>query len=461
LRVILVGRTGLDAALRLDRGIELIRVQSPLEAVGELATPIDEHSPSRAVVVLSPEAEWSLRQPNGHASRQSIEDFIRGLRIADPGVVIMGVGRNGTAEISRGAELDGVIAPDLPSETLRRVIRQEPVDAAAEEEALPEEAVPEPEPEPAPEPEPTPVVVIPQARPTRTAPPVSHPEPIARPEPLPIEDVGDLSLVALLVKGQELLARALELIRVRTGDDAVEFIASGAGSAGEPPKGTSQPVAWEGTILGHLRATSVPESELAIHAHWLAAWLRARDQQTQLRAAAFTDPLTGAYNRRYFERFLGTAIDQAREARRNVTIFVFDIDDFKTYNDKYGHDAGDEILRETVRLMRSVIRPTDRVCRIGGDEFAVIFNEPSGPREEGSQHPKDTAMLAHRFQQQLQKHRFPKLSDCLPGTLTVSGGLSSFPWDGTTPEQLLARADQNALKSKRAGKNAITFGPSP
>ena len=110
-------------------------------------------------------------------------------------------------------------------------------------------------------------------------------------------------------------------------------------------------------------------------------------------------------------------------------------------------------------ILRSVIRPTDRVCRIGGDEFAVIFNEPAGPREEGSQHPKDVFLLAHRFQQQVQQHRFPKLSDCLPGTLSVSGGLATFPWDGTTPEALLAQADKNALQSKRQGKNAITFGP--
>jgi len=67
-----------------------------------------------------------------------------------------------------------------------------------------------------------------------------------------------------------------------------------------------------------------------------------------------------------------------------VTVMVFDIDDFKTYNDQYGHEAGDDILREAVRLLRSVIRPSDRVCRIGGDEFAVISYEPSGPRQEGS-----------------------------------------------------------------------------
>jgi diguanylate cyclase (GGDEF)-like protein len=471
LRVILVGRTGLDAALRLDPEIELVRVRTPLEAVGELTWPVDGQSPTRAVVVLAPEVEWSLRQPANGDGHENIEDFVRGARTADPSVVVMGITRNGTPSAARGAELDGTIAADLSSDMLRRAIRQQPVDP---EPHISEDEHPSTVHEP---PAPRAVASSPPVAAPPSAPPVSlvdnappaaveprggseiHNEPAPRAVQAQTDDAGDLALVGLLVRGQDILSQAVELIRVRTGDDSVEFIPLGANGASAALQ-TDQPVAWEGTVFGHLRGAAVEEALLAVHAHWLAAWLRARDQQGQLRAAAFSDPLTGAYNRRYFERFLATAIEQARAARRYVTVFVFDIDDFKTYNDKYGHDAGDEILRETVRLMRSVIRPTDRVCRIGGDEFAVIYNEPQGPREEGSHHPKDVFNLAQRFQEQLRRHRFPKLSDCLPGTLTVSGGLATFPWDGTTPEHLLSRADQNALQSKRQGKNAITFGPS-
>ena len=143
-RVILVGRTGLDAALRLDPGVELIRVQQPLEAVGELASPVDASSPLRSVVVLSPEVEWALRQPNNGHGREAIEDFVRGLRVADPGVVVMGVIRNGSGDSPRGTPLDGTIAADLSSEMLRAAIRQQ---APEVEEAVVEEE-PEPEPEP-------------------------------------------------------------------------------------------------------------------------------------------------------------------------------------------------------------------------------------------------------------------------------------------------------------------------
>jgi diguanylate cyclase (GGDEF)-like protein len=141
-----------------------------------------------------------------------------------------------------------------------------------------------------------------------------------------------------------------------------------------------------------------------------------------------------------------------------VTLLVFDIDDFKLYNDKYGHGTGDDVLRETARLMLSVVREHDVVARIGGDEFAVIFWDNEKPRKPHSEHPHDVVAAARRFQDAICSHRFPKLLDKAVGRLTVSGGLASFPWDGRTPDELLDRADAMALQSKRQGKNAITFG---
>jgi len=138
---------------------------------------------------------------------------------------------------------------------------------------------------------------------------------------------------------------------------------------------------------------------------------------------------------------------------------LFDVDNFKQYNDRHGHAAGDEILAETVRLMDSVIRPHDRVCRIGGDEFAVIFFEPTGPRDPGSKPPADVFALAERFQKQICQHHFPKLGREAPGTLTISGGLATFPWDAMTATDLIEHADQLAMRSKQLGKNALTLGP--
>jgi diguanylate cyclase (GGDEF)-like protein len=138
---------------------------------------------------------------------------------------------------------------------------------------------------------------------------------------------------------------------------------------------------------------------------------------------------------------------------------VFDIDDFKKYNDQFGHGAGDDILRESVRLLNSVIRQGDRVCRIGGDEFAVIFADSEAPRHPGSHHPETVDVIARRFQAQICTMRFPKLGVEAPGNLSISGGLATYPWDGTDPETLLQHADKLALESKRKGKNAVTLGP--
>jgi diguanylate cyclase (GGDEF)-like protein len=191
----------------------------------------------------------------------------------------------------------------------------------------------------------------------------------------------------------------------------------------------------------------------------MALWLALREQQSQLRRAAFTDALTGAWNRRYFDGFIARAIGEARSSRSDLTVLLFDIDNFKHYNDRFGHAAGDEILIETVRLLKSVVRSNDRVCRVGGDEFAVIFHEPQGPREAGSQHPSCILDLAKRFQRQVAQTKFPKLADGAPGTLAISGGLATYPWDGHDAESLMAHADRLLRESKSRGKNVVRIGP--
>jgi diguanylate cyclase (GGDEF)-like protein len=274
------------------------------------------------------------------------------------------------------------------------------------------------------------------------------------------KDAGDTSLVAMLIRRADILPAAVALIRERLNDTSVEFVPGSepAAPGASPVASAVCPVTWDANTFGLLKSVRTRAANLAPHARWLAGWLRLRDQHTQLHEAAFTDALTGAWNRRYFDMFLGRALTEAREQRRFVTVLVFDIDDFKQYNDRFGHGAGDDVLTQTVSLLRSVIRPTDRVCRIGGDEFAVIFDDPQGPRQEGSRHPKSVQDIADRFQRQIGQHRFPALSGMPQGSLSVSGGLATFPWDGNTPAELLKKADDLALAAKREGKRAIYFG---
>lgn len=499
-RVVLVGRTNLDGALRLHDGVELLRAHNALEAVGELASMPRDIPGERTFVVVAPEVAINLEAQPALADR-----FVRAMRATTPGVRVMvqtplGITRD------HGA-FDGVLEHDNPLGFLRGVTQpaQQPQAArtpppaapppapraATTTPAAPMHSAPAPAPErpvpaapatnantPAARPAPPPLPRQEAVRPAATAqpPPPQQPAPApaptpavppaprAAPTPAPFvpaggRDPGDTSLVALLIRRADIVPAAVALIRERLTDTSVEFV---AGSDAVPTSGgaagTVCPVTWDAITFGLLKSGRTRATHLAPHARWLAGWLRLRDQHAQLHDAAFTDPLTGAWNRRYFDMFLGRALTEAREQRRFVTVLVFDIDDFKQYNDRFGHGAGDEVLTETVSLLRSVIRPTDRVCRIGGDEFAVIFDDPQGPRQEGSRHPKSVEEIAHRFQRQIGQHRFPALSGMPQGSLSVSGGLATFPWDGNTPAELLKKADDLALAAKREGKRAIFFG---
>ncbi len=188
----------------------------------------------------------------------------------------------------------------------------------------------------------------------------------------------------------------------------------------------------------------------------LAGPLSAQARRTDaLHRLAITDHLTGAYNRRYFYHFTDQMLERAGAERFHVTLLLYDIDDFKRYNDAYGHAAGDEILRETVLLMKQTTRRHDVVARIGGDEFAVLFWDAEPPRRPDSKHPETAYVLAERFIKKLSQHEFQSLGPEARGVLTISGGLASFPWNGKTCRELLRHADAALRQAKTSGKNSI------
>jgi diguanylate cyclase (GGDEF)-like protein len=281
---------------------------------------------------------------------------------------------------------------------------------------------------------------------------------LTEPQPTLASEPGEAALLRLLMQGQDIAAAALALIRLRFPGQDVCFLAPDQTPA-DPEPGNEARVDEGGQRFGRLRSRTISVARLLPQAAWLAAWLALRDQYSQLYHAAVTDPITGAHNRRFFDYFLEFAIGSARARHQPMTLLVFDIDDFKQFNERHGHGAGDEILRHTVRLLRSVIRPSDRVCRIGGDEFAVVFHDPAGPRTTGSRPLSSVFQLAGRFQQAICEHKFPELGCDAPGRLTVSGGLATYPLDGHDAASLLAGADAFARASKKAGKNCMSMGP--
>lgn len=179
---------------------------------------------------------------------------------------------------------------------------------------------------------------------------------------------------------------------------------------------------------------------------------------------ATTDDLTGLKNRRYLWEFARQILEHARQTQGRVTLLVFDIDNFKQYNDLYGHPTGDEILRQAAVLMRRCCRSHDVVGRIGGDEFAVVFWDDlyrstaeieQERRSATAEHPKEAILLARRFQKAFGDTDLRLLGPGGTGVLTISGGLASFPRDGSTVEQLFEQADLALRDAKRSGKNRI------
>jgi diguanylate cyclase (GGDEF)-like protein len=207
-----------------------------------------------------------------------------------------------------------------------------------------------------------------------------------------------------------------------------------------------------------------------------------------LEKLATEDDLTGLKNRRYIWEFSRQVLEHAGKENKRVTLLIFDIDDFKNYNDLYGHCAGDEVLKQAGALMRRCCRSHDVVGRIGGDEFAVIFwDDPyiqdssdlqnteleirdtnRERRSASTDHPEEAILIAKRFVKELENapasigdNSDGGLGPKGRGILTISGGLASFPRDGSTIQELFQQADKALLEAKRSGKNRIYLVGSP
>lgn len=165
-------------------------------------------------------------------------------------------------------------------------------------------------------------------------------------------------------------------------------------------------------------------------------------EKTVIRARK--DYLTDIWNHGYFQALLQAEIEKARAMNAPVSLLMLDIDDFKVYNDRLGHQAGDHILKELALLLKHQSRTMDYVCRYGGEELTVIL-----PRTE----KKEALLIAERIRAAISKHLFIN-SELLPDKqLTVSIGLATFPEDGLTPSDLIQASDKKLYQAKHSGKN--------
>jgi len=273
-------------------------------------------------------------------------------------------------------------------------------------------------------------------------------------------------LASLNEKPMVLLEKLAALVHAALGARGAMVIVEGAAaSSGElvTKPVLSAALTCENKVIGQLTVgerigspyTLEDSQKLTHYAGVVSHILAAASKHRQWRQLAVTDECSGLPNRRFLREELRSILDRAQAEQFPVTLLFYDLDDFKTYNDRFGHDAGDEIIRVVGRLFRRHCREQDIVTRYGGDEFAVVFWDREGPRTPGSKHPQCALSILDRVKAALRTEPFPLLGSEDQGRLTLSGGLATYPWDATTPEDLLKRADEALLAAKRDGKNRI------
>ena len=164
----------------------------------------------------------------------------------------------------------------------------------------------------------------------------------------------------------------------------------------------------------------------------------------RLKEVSITDYLTGLYNRRYFYERCAEEIRRSERHNMSFSFAMFDIDDFKVFNDSEGHLAGDAVLKEIAHIAKKSLRADDVICRFGGEEFAVIM--PQTAKEEAF-------VVAERLRNNIKNlvtcrwERFPNKH------ITISLGISSYPVDGNNIEELIRSADESLYKAKATGKD--------
>ena len=165
------------------------------------------------------------------------------------------------------------------------------------------------------------------------------------------------------------------------------------------------------------------------------------------------DELTKVFNRRYFNDRVFRELHRAKRYKRELSLIMIDIDHFKNFNDTYGHHIGDEVLRWVAKNIGESIRDSDILARYGGEEFVIILTETD---KQGA------AFVGEKVRKNLEERSVNltemfKSSIPITRNITISLGVSHFPGDGNTVEELIDRADQNLYKAKAGGRNRVNF----
>jgi diguanylate cyclase (GGDEF)-like protein len=232
-------------------------------------------------------------------------------------------------------------------------------------------------------------------------------------------------IVTALLVGLGLLAYFLGLLIVRP----LDRLTRGAAEVAAGDLAVDLPVTSGGEV-GYL--TEVFNNMVA----------RLREGRQELERLSATDVLTKLYNRRHLMDTLATEIQRCRRHQRVLSVIMVDVDEFKKYNDEFGHQAGDHVLVEVAAVLRKFTRDVDCVARYGGEEFLVVLPET---QMEGA------AQVSERIRKHLAKTEFGG------GRITLSIGIAEFPAHGDSPEAVIASADGAMYEAKRGGRDRVAL----
>jgi diguanylate cyclase (GGDEF)-like protein/PAS domain S-box-containing protein len=195
----------------------------------------------------------------------------------------------------------------------------------------------------------------------------------------------------------------------------------------------------------HIDAVSLPDGGMR-YAGIVSDITEVHQNRERLTTLAYYDTLTGLPNRALFRDRLSQALIQARREQKTLALLFADLDNFKGINDSLGHAAGDELLKEVAQRLRGGVRESDTVARLGGDEFAMLLLEPGTVGDVGR--------LARGIIEQVSQPAHILDYEVMSGT---SVGITLYPQDADTPEQLLRNADVAMYRAKEQGKNTFQF----
>ncbi len=221
------------------------------------------------------------------------------------------------------------------------------------------------------------------------------------------------------------------------------------------------PIIAEGVLLGmiYLQWPGVAGGEiaapdkllLATTAEQVGLAIRNLDLRDLLQRQAIRDPLTGLYNRRFLDDYLQRRMAESQRSGRGLSVLVFDLDHFKHFNDRLGHDCGDHVLCAFAAMLQKRVRADEAAFRVGGEEFVVVLN---------SDRLDDVRGCGERVRSGTETLQLGFRGQPLP-TLTVSGGAASYPAQGDSISALIRAADQALYRAKHSGRNCIVISESP